>query len=147
MAANFVSFLPPNYGYVFGALGASGIMNIFLTVQVAQARKKYNVQYPNLYAAPGTKFADEFNSVQRAHQNTLETYTLVMLQMALCGLIYPITSAAFGGVWVLGRIIYGLGYAGAGPKGRMAGAIVSHLGDLPLFFMTFKIAYDLIVKK
>ena len=39
-------------------------------------------------------------------------------------------------IWVIGRIMYGYGYANGGPKGRMAGGLVSHLGDLPLIFMT-----------
>ena len=40
-------------------------MNGFLIVKVAMARKKYNIQYPYLYAPLGHKFETEFNSVQR----------------------------------------------------------------------------------
>ena len=38
------SLLPPNYGYVFGVLGSSFIMNTYLTINVAMARKKYKVK-------------------------------------------------------------------------------------------------------
>eukprot|EP01036_Dinobryon_divergens_P025414 gene25414-33960_t len=141
-----MSFLPPKYGYVFGVLGSSFVMNTYLTINVVLARKKYKVDYPLLYAPADHKHEKEFNSVQRAHQNTLESYAIVMLQMSLCGLVYPVISAACGGAWVVGRVIYGYGYASNGPKGRMAGAIISHFGDFPLVVLCFKIAYDLIVK-
>eukprot|EP00951_Prasinocladus_malaysianus_P048417 scaffold658215_cov78-Prasinocladus_malaysianus.AAC.1 len=71
--------LPSEYGYIFAVLGASFLMNIYLTMNVVSARKKYDVQYPALYAPPDHKHAAEFNSVQRAHQNTLESYALVMI--------------------------------------------------------------------
>ena len=141
---------PDNYGYVFGVFGSSSVMNIYLLMNVAKARKQFGIQYPNLYAPPDYKNkddADKFNSIQRAHQNTLESYSIVMLQMALCGLVYPITSAAFGFTWVLGRFVYGYGYAKGGPDGRMVGGILSHFGDLPLMIMTFKIGYDKIINK
>lgn len=86
---------------------------IFLLYNVANvslARKKYGVEYPNLYADKDNKNSNEFNSVQRAHQNTLESYAIVMLQMILNGLVYPKTSAGLGFVWVIGRIVYGYGY-------------------------------------
>ena len=138
--------LPRNYGYVFAVLGASTIMNGYLTSLVLMARKKYGVKYPTLYAPPGHKYEAEFNSVQRSHQNTLETYAIVMLQMCACGFVYPITSAVCGGLWVLGRIIYGYGYSSGGPSGRHVGGAISHLGDIPLIVISFKIAYDMIFK-
>lgn len=63
---------------------------------VIKARKQYGVEYPWLYAPESNKHHKEFNSAQRAHQQTLESYSLVMLQMCLCGLVYPITSAICG---------------------------------------------------
>ena len=39
------NLLPPYYGYVFGVLGSSFIMNPYLTVNVAMARKKYKVKF------------------------------------------------------------------------------------------------------
>ena len=140
------TLLPQDYGYVFGVLGASFLMNGYLTFNVAMARRQYKIEYPALYAPPDHKYEKEFNSVQRAHQNTLESYAIVMLQTALCGLVYPKTSALFGGIWTVGRVIYGYGYAKGGPSGRTFGGFVSHLGDIPLVVMCFKIAYDMIRK-
>ena len=42
--------VPENYGAVVLAIGAMQIPNYVATVQVLQARKKYKVKYPNLYA-------------------------------------------------------------------------------------------------
>jgi len=90
-------------------LGGSFFMNAYLTINVAMARDKYGIKYPALYAPPGHKDEIAFNSVQRAHQNTLESYSMVMLQMMCAGLKYPVTAAACGAIWVLGRVIYGYG--------------------------------------
>ena len=57
--------------------------------------------------------------------------------MLVNGLLYPIYAAAFGLVWVIGRVIYGYGYSNGGPSGRMLGGIISHLGDFPLIILTF----------
>jgi len=139
--------LPQNYGYVFGAFGFSFFMNTFLTVQVINARKLYNVTYPLLYAPESHEKAEKFNSVQRAHQNTLETYSLVMVGMFACGLKHPITSAVCGMIYSVGRIIYGYGYATGGPNGRMVGGIIAHLGDIPLLLVIpLKLAYESISK-
>ena len=138
---------PEGYGYVFAALGGSFFMNTYLTINVVNARKKYGVDYPALYAPPGHKYEKEFNSVQRAHQNTLEGYSFVMLTMCVNGLVYPVTSAICGGLYIVGRIMYGYGYATGGPKGRMFGGIFSHLGDMPLVVISLKIAYDMISAK
>ena len=49
-AAGIMLQLPSNYGYVMGVLGGSFFMNGYLTYLVIMARKKYDVQYPYLYA-------------------------------------------------------------------------------------------------
>lgn len=81
-----------------------------------------------------------------AHQNTLESLSYVMLSMAVVGLVHPISAAAFGGIWVVGRVIYGIGYAGSGPEGRYLGGVITHLGDIPLAIMSMRLAYTMIMK-
>ena len=109
-----------------------------------RARKKYDVQYPHLYAPAGHKSAKQFDCVQRAHQNTLENWASVQILMLVNGLVMPKPAAFFGLVWVVGRIVYGLGYATGDPSGRRTGGIISHLGDFPLILMTFYSAHQLI---
>eukprot|EP00928_Gymnodinium_smaydae_P056029 TRINITY_DN39478_c0_g1_i1.p1 TRINITY_DN39478_c0_g1~~TRINITY_DN39478_c0_g1_i1.p1 ORF type:complete len:162 (+),score=22.92 TRINITY_DN39478_c0_g1_i1:86-571(+) len=128
----------------FVPLAASWLVNMFLTMQVVIARKKYNVQYPNLYAPAGHKDADKFNSVQRAHQNTLESWSMVMITMFACSLKYPVAAAACGMFWVAGRFVYGIGYALGGPALRTPGGLLSHVGDFPLMGMAIRVAYEVV---
>eukprot|EP00746_Dinoflagellata_sp_MGD_P011269 gnl/MRDRNA2_/MRDRNA2_123576_c0_seq1.p1 gnl/MRDRNA2_/MRDRNA2_123576_c0~~gnl/MRDRNA2_/MRDRNA2_123576_c0_seq1.p1 ORF type:complete len:162 (+),score=20.25 gnl/MRDRNA2_/MRDRNA2_123576_c0_seq1:84-569(+) len=138
---------PEGYELVFVPLALSWIMNFFLTFQVIIARKKYNVHYPNLYAPHGHKDGEKFNCVQRAHQNTLESWSMVMITMLAVGLVYPTAAALSGLAWVIGRFVYGFGYALGNPSFRMPGGILSHLGDFPLMGMAFRIAYNVVMDK
>ena len=93
------------------------------------------------------KDADKFNCIQRAHQNTLESMTHVMVTMFVVGLFEPMTAAICGLIWVAGRFIYGIGYALGSPSYRVPGTIISHLGDFPLMYFAAKIAYDVATDK
>jgi len=135
---------PEGYALCFVPLALSWVMNYFLTIQVIMARKKYDVQYPNLYAPHGHKDGDKFNCVQRAHQNTLESWSMVMVTMFATALVYPTASAISGLLWVLGRFVYGIGYALGNPNFRMPGGLLSHCGDFPLIIMAMRIAYNVL---
>ena len=139
------SMLPADYGLVFGGLFGTILANTYLSVNVSIARKKYGIKYPTLYATKehidGKKCKDEkdilaYNCAQRAHQNTAENQATVQLLGALNGLLFPRFSAGCLGLWALGRVLYGYGYTSGGPSGRMAGGLISHLGDIPLWFCT-----------
>ena len=65
--------------------------------------------------------------------------------IAVNGLYYPIPTAVFGLVWLIGRVFYAIGYK-ASPEKRMFGGILSHLGDFPLMLMPFVIAYNMMYK-
>lgn len=62
--------------------------------------------------------------------------------MLVVGLYHPKTAAACGMLWVVGRFIYGYGYALGNPNYRTPGGILSHLGDLPLMAILLKIAFN-----
>mmetsp|Transcript_22257 Transcript_22257/g.33165 ORF Transcript_22257/g.33165 Transcript_22257/m.33165 type:complete len:144 (+) Transcript_22257:55-486(+) len=136
--------LPKDYGYVMLSIAASGMVNLYLMFQVGAARKKYGVKYPALYAEESHKHAKEFNSVQRAHQNTLENMPLFLIMVTTNGLVFPKVSAAMGFVFAVGRFFYGYGYAKYGPRGRMVGAVISHLADIPILFVTAYTGYKLL---
>merc|ERR1712070_37333 len=72
--------------------------------KVMGARKKYNVQYPNLYGVPGVHdHADAFNRVQRGHQNIFETLASIIAMVLVGGLVFPIASAACAVAYCLGN--------------------------------------------
>merc|ERR1711871_263512 len=112
-------------------------------INVSLHRKKFGIKYPALYADESHISKDckkedirTFNCAQRAHQNTLESLVGVQLQGALIGFIYPNFSAACLAIYAVGRVVYCIGYTSKGPEGRMAGGIISHIGDLPLLLCT-----------
>ena len=127
--------LSPSFAYCIGATGLMGLANMYGAITVVGARKKYGIKYPKMYADGDSKDATAFNCAQRAHQNTLEGLPITAINMLACGTVYPLTSAALGAVWSIGRVLYIRGYATNGPDGRMVGALVSHLGDFPLMLL------------
>mmetsp|Transcript_90676 Transcript_90676/g.189572 ORF Transcript_90676/g.189572 Transcript_90676/m.189572 type:complete len:161 (+) Transcript_90676:123-605(+) len=131
---------PEGYALCFIPLAASWVLNFCLTLLVVRARHKYDVQYPALYAPPGHKDEIAFNCVQRTHQNTLESWAMVMITMLFCGLVFPITSAISGMLWVFGRFVY-MFYALGNPAFRGPGSIIAHFGDWTLMGMVIRIAY------
>jgi len=133
--------VPADYKWVLLALVGVFFANQYLVVGVMQARKKYGVKYPNLYAPPGHKNEEAFNCAQRAHQNTVESQALFLVELVIVGLFYPLFAATCGALYSVGRILYGYGYATKGPDGRLIGSLISHLGDLPLQIAVFKLCY------
>ena len=133
--------VPADYKWVLLALVGVFFANQYLVVGVMQARKKYGIKYPNLYAPPGHKNEEAFNCAQRAHQNTVESQALFLVELVIVGLFYPLFAATCGTLYSVGRILYGYGYAKNGPDGRLIGSLISHLGDLPLQVAVFKLCY------
>ena len=133
--------VPADYKWVLLALVGVFFANQYLVVGVMQARKKYGIKYPNLYAPPGHKNEEAFNCAQRAHQNTVESQALFLVELVVVGLFYPLFAATCGALYSVGRILYGYGYAKNGPDGRLIGSLISHLGDLPLQIAVFKLCY------
>lgn len=103
-----------DYCFVLLVIVYAVILNIYLTLQVSKARKEYGIKYPNLYAdrtIDGEIKANNFNQVQRSHQNVLEERDFIMLMMIINGFFHPYLAAIFGFLWVTARFIYGIGYA------------------------------------
>mmetsp|Transcript_13727 Transcript_13727/g.13893 ORF Transcript_13727/g.13893 Transcript_13727/m.13893 type:complete len:87 (+) Transcript_13727:78-338(+) len=78
--------VPAEYGYaIIGCVVIPTMAGMHMGGPVMKARKECDVPYPNCYATPGYhKRADEFNRVQRGHQNYYEGLTSYMA-MALIG--------------------------------------------------------------
>uniref|UniRef100_A0A7R9VS57 Microsomal glutathione S-transferase 3 n=1 Tax=Pseudictyota dubia TaxID=2749911 RepID=A0A7R9VS57_9STRA len=104
--------VPSEYGYVvIGCVLGPSILSFMMGGPVMKARKKYNVQYPNLYATPGFhKNADEFNRVQRGHQAVLESLPSFVSMSLVAGVAYPITIAANGLLFCVGSWLFQKGY-------------------------------------
>jgi glutathione S-transferase len=97
---------------------------------VGQARTKYGIPYPSMYAIPGTpRYYDEsmkpkenpmadtisnedafaFNRVQRGHQNMIENAPF-FLALLLVAWPFPLIAGIAGLAYVAGRALYFYGY-------------------------------------
>ncbi|CAG7729302.1 unnamed protein product, partial [Allacma fusca] len=104
--------LPDGYGYVILTAVASIFMVIWKAAQVLKARKEFKVEFPTMYSDQ----SELFNCYQRAHQNTLENYPQFLLLLLLAGIEMPCVSSLAGLIWIVGRVVYALGYQTGDPK-------------------------------
>ncbi|KAI8458015.1 hypothetical protein BY996DRAFT_6874574 [Phakopsora pachyrhizi] len=127
---------PQDYGYVALTAASTGFLGLFQVMAVSKARKAAKVPYPETYATREEAKADllkmKFNCAQRSHQNTLETLPFFLFSLLFSGLRYPRFSASCGAIWVLGRVVYTLGYNTGDPSKRVRGAF-HNLGILGQF--------------
>lgn len=142
--------LTPSYSYVLATASASILLNYFHFFLTGGARKAAKVDYPNAYAThedaskDPAKFA--FNCAQRAHQNFLEQLPVFMGSMLIGGLKYPVAMSALGAVWIVGRVLYGLGYKNSSHnstgQGRYKGG-VALLVQVPMTGLALWTGYQL----
>jgi glutathione S-transferase len=105
------------------AVAASLLVYQYQGALVGLARKKFNV------VPPKTSGNEDFERVFRSHQNTLES--LVVFVPSVYGFSYyvhPVAAGAIGGVYALGRLLYGLGYSRQSDK-RSLGYLISFLAS------------------
>lgn len=120
---------------------------------VVQARNKYGIPYPTMYAVPGTKRyyndamkptdstpledtisdadAYNFNLIQRGHQNTIENAPF-FLAILIAAWPFPLISGIAGLLYLVGRAVYMYGYT-QDPKMRYYGAFFIYPSLLTLF--------------
>eukprot|EP00879_Flechtneria_rotunda_P002067 GHRR01002246.1.p1 GENE.GHRR01002246.1~~GHRR01002246.1.p1 ORF type:complete len:205 (+),score=39.07 GHRR01002246.1:67-615(+) len=128
--------LPPEYGYVLVSVATSAVLIQWQAIRVGAARRKYGVPYPKMYADDNSEEARVFNCTQRAHQNTLETLPAMLAMEALLGIIYPVTAAALGMIWNIGRVVYTTGYSKGDPNKRIPGVAIASLAYLATIIVT-----------
>ena len=112
-SAMYTLQVPGDYGYVALAVGVgSFVVTTMMGIPVMKARKKNDVQYPNLYATPGYhKEADAFNRVQRGHQNMFESLSSMQTMSLLGGLKHPKVAAVGFCLYLAGCYFYMVGYS------------------------------------
>ena len=99
----------------------------YASILVSRARGKFGVKLPAISGNP------DFERVFRAHMNTLEWLPMFLPSLWLFAIYIGDTIAAvLGLVWVIGRILYILGYAQAVAK-RGPGFFVQALAATALW--------------
>jgi len=99
----------------------------FMAVRVARARARYGIKHPAITGNP------DFERIFRVHVNTLEWMPTFMLPLWLCAFyLSDIGAAAVGLVWVVGRVVYLVGYTQA-PEKRLPGFFIQTSACVVLF--------------
>ena len=96
----------------------------YTSLQVARARMLYGVKAPAISGQP------DFERIFRVQMNTLEWLPVFLPSLWLFAYyLSDVFAAAAGAVWIIGRILYMLGYAAApekrGNSGKPASASAS----------------------
>ena len=108
------------------------LLFIWLAVRVGMARGKYKIQ------PPITDGPEEFVRIFRVQQNTLEQMVAFLPSLWLFATFmpYPIFVGLFGGLWLVARLIYAIGYSKHANK-RLPGFALSMLATLLLLGGSF----------
>jgi glutathione S-transferase len=95
-------------------------------LMVGSARGKYKVP------APQTSGNPDFERVMRVQQNTAEQLLIFVPALWIfCTVLSATWGSAVGGIWILGRIVYAVGYSKAANK-RGPGFAITALASLGL---------------
>lgn len=96
--------------------------------------------YPDVgsgYYSSKLNYADwfHFNNAQRAHMNFVEMLTPQVVFLLIAGLQCSCFATYIGIAMIVGRLLYALGYAGIGPKGRSIGVLLNDLALLASLYL------------
>ena len=98
------------------------IVNFMQVRRIIALRKKLDIKYPEM-TSHGKH--PEFECAQRVHQNTLELLPFFYPALFVGGLRHPKAAAALGALFLVGRVVYSIGYWSGEPKKRLPGALMS----------------------
>lgn len=94
---------------------------IAFSLQVGRQRSAHGIE------APRTSGHEQFDRAYRIHMNTLEQLVIALPSMWLCASFFsPVVAAVLGLAFVIGRLLYALGYM-ADPKKRGPGMGIGFL--------------------
>ncbi|PWN96591.1 membrane-associated proteins in eicosanoid and glutathione metabolism [Tilletiopsis washingtonensis] len=156
MVSAIVFSLPPAYPAVLGVAVSTVFLNIWQNFLVGSARRASGIKYPQIYAeqaelaaeaeavsAPEKRVKYIFNCTQRAHQNTLESLPGFLTVLAVASTRHARVAAWLGGLFVVGRAVYTVGYIQGDPRKRMPGSILSLIPMLGLLGTATTAVYQL----
>jgi len=112
----------------------------WMSLQVGRARAKCGIAAPTMTGDP------VLERTIRAHYNTLEWLPLFLVPMWLFAIYWSdLIAAIVGLVWIVGRIVYQLGYV-ADPKKREVGFLIQAVAVAVLLFGSLgRLVYVLVI--
>ena len=115
----------PHYTAIVTLLAIA--LYFFFAARVAVAHGKFGVRLP---ATAGNL---DFERVFRAHENTLEWMPTFLVPLWLCAIyLSDIAAAALGLLWIVGRVVYFVGYSRAVEQ-RLPGFFIQSTACMLLF--------------
>lgn len=118
----------PSHAYVAIVTLLALLTYFWMGLQVGRARAKCGIAAPAMTGDP------VLERTIRAHYNTLEWLPLFLVPLWLFAIYWSdLIAAIVGLVWIVGRVIYQLGYV-ADPKKREAGFLIQALAVAVLLF-------------
>ncbi len=118
----------PPYAYVAIVTLLALLTYFWMGLQVGRARSKCGISAPAMTGDP------VLERTIRAHYNTLEWLPLFLVPLWLFAIYWnELIAAGVGVVWIVGRIVYQLGYV-ADPGKREAGFVIQALAVAVLLF-------------
>jgi glutathione S-transferase len=107
------------------------VMYIWVMVNVARARSRYGIKAPAIIGN------ENFERYYRAQMNTLEQMIIFLPSLWICAhAISPKVASWLGVGWIIGRIVYALGYYKEAEK-RHTGFTISMLCTTALLLGSF----------
>jgi glutathione S-transferase len=95
------------------------VLSLVLALNVVRSRARHGVP------APSTTGHPDFERALRIHANTAEQLAAFLASLWLCAIyLQPLLAAIVGIVWLVGRVIYAVGYTADPPK-RSVGFVIS----------------------
>jgi glutathione S-transferase len=104
------------------------LVYFWMGFRVAGARRKSGIDAPTMTGEP------VLERTIRAHYNTLEWLPIFLVSLWLFAIYWSDTvAAAMGVVWIIGRIVYAVGYTAAASK-RSTGFLIQAVATAVLLF-------------
>ena len=119
-----------------------GLITGWQASYVNWARVHYKVPWPHTFAPDSNKEKLKFDMIQRASINFTENYTQFLCVSYLAANMAPKSAAVFGFFYLLGRIVFSMGYYSGDASKKDNGAFGYMIGIFPqyglawLFFLT-----------
>src|SRR5713226_9536937 len=116
-----------SYTYTAAVTLLALLLYMGLSFVVGQARGRYRIK------APAVTGHENFERAYRVQMNTVEQMVFFLPALWLYALFLSDKGAAVGGlIWVIGRVVYAVGYIND-PAKRGPGIVISMLTQLGLF--------------
>lgn len=105
---SFLSPLPPqkkNSSALAASVALLGIANQAMAIGVMKARKRFGVEFPDLYAKESNPNKAAFDAVQRGHQNVLENIPIFLAVQAFVALAAgPLVAAGLVTIYAAAKV-------------------------------------------